>query len=306
MAAEALPSTHLDLLDAPLPAVLTTHMPNGRLQSTVVWYERDGTDLLVNTMREFQKARNMAGRPSATLLIVDPKDSSRWVEVRARVDVDGRDPVAHLNHVSRLYTGLSVYFGQIVPAELAEVEHPVLFRLVPVAVRVLPAPPRSGPASAARLPMTEPDAAPRAAVSCHDEPVLPASHRDLLGAPVVATLATRLPDGQAQTQPVWCDVVGNDILVNTTRQRRKARNLAADPRATVLAVDPADSSRWIEVRGDVDLIDDGAATQLDVLTRRYTGHEHYYGAIYPVAQRDRESRVIACIHPRRVVCDAVH
>ncbi len=295
-----LPASHLDLLDRPLPAVLTTHQRDRRLQSTVVWFDRDGDHLLVNTMREFQKARNMAARPLATLLVVDPTDGSRWVEVRARVRPDDRDPMAHLDAVGRRYTGRSVYFGQVVPAELRDVEHPVLFRLVPLAVRTLPT---AAPVTAARWRELNP---PPLAVACHDEPALPASHLDLLGAPVVAALSTRMPDGQAQTQPVWCEVDGGDILVNTTRERRKGRNLALDPRATLVAVDPNDSGRWIEVRGDVDLIEDGALDHLDALTRRYTDHEHYYGAIYPLAQRERETRVIARIHPRRITCDAIH
>jgi PPOX class probable F420-dependent enzyme len=115
-----------------------------------------------------------------------------------------------------------------------------------------------------------------------------------------------MPDGSAQIQPVWCSLDGNHVMINTTRQRRKGRNLAADPRSTVLAVDPVDSSRWIEIRGDVDLIDNGALEHLDRLTAQYAGHEHYYGTIYPVEQRRYENRVIARIHPRRITCDAIH
>jgi len=36
----AFPRSHVNLLDGPLPAVLTTEMPNGRFQSTVVWFNR--------------------------------------------------------------------------------------------------------------------------------------------------------------------------------------------------------------------------------------------------------------------------
>jgi hypothetical protein len=36
----AFPRSHVDLLDGPLPTVLTTEMPNGRFQSTVVWFNR--------------------------------------------------------------------------------------------------------------------------------------------------------------------------------------------------------------------------------------------------------------------------
>jgi PPOX class probable F420-dependent enzyme len=281
--------------------VLTTHLPGGRLQSTIVWYDRDGHHLLINTMRESQKARNLRGRPLATVLIVEPGDASRWIEVRARVVPDGQDPLAHLDALGRRYTGASPYFGRVVPADLAAVEHPVLYRLIPVAVRTGPMythGPRPDP------PATTPIPAPTA--SCHDEPAIPASHRDLLDQPLTVALSTRMPDRSAQTQPVWCSIDGNDVLVNTTRQRQKGHNLTADPRATILALDPGDSSRWIEIRGDVDLAEDGALEHLDRLTRQYTRHHYYYGSIYPLRQAGYETRLIARIHPCRITCDAIH
>jgi hypothetical protein len=71
-------------------------------------------------------------------------------------------------------------------------------------------------------------------------------------------------------------------------------------------LDPDDDGRWIEVRGDIDLIATGAEEQLDRLTRRYTRHERFYGSVYPLERRERETHVTARIHPHRVVCDAVH
>jgi PPOX class probable F420-dependent enzyme len=94
--------------------------------------------------------------------------------------------------------------------------------------------------------------------------------------------------------------------VNTTRERRKGRNLEADPRATLLVIDPNDSGRWVEIRADVDLLGDPDTARLDRLTRRYTAHEQYYGSIYPERRRAHETRVVARLHPRRVVCDAIH
>lgn len=300
----AVPASHRDLLDRPLPAVLTTQMPGGRWQSTVVWFLRDGAELLVDTMREFQKARNLSARPRATMLVVDPADE-RWVEVRARVVPAPRDALALLDEMGRAYTGVAPYFGRVVPAELAEREHPVAYRLVPERVKTGPAqfhgPARPGTES------PSPEAAPAGPPwPCADEPVIPETHRELLRRPLWVALSSTLPAGGAQTQPVWCSLDGNDVLVNTTMQRRKGRNLVADPRATLLAVDPADSGRWIEIRGDVELTGEGALEHLDRLTEQYTGRPHYYGAVYPEEQRRYETRVIARIHPRRVVCDAIH
>jgi PPOX class probable F420-dependent enzyme len=143
-------------------------------------------------------------------------------------------------------------------------------------------------------------------VRCGREAVLPSDHLDLPDAPVVAALATSLPSGFPQTQPVWFARDGNDILVNTTFQRRKGSNMLADPRATLLIVDPVDGSRWVEIRADVDLSTRDAEQQLDDLTRNYTRHTHYYGEIYPLDQRNLETRVIARLHPRAVHCDAIH
>jgi PPOX class probable F420-dependent enzyme len=296
----ALPAGQVDLLDRPVPAVLTTGMPDGRLQSTVVWCDRDGGHVLINTMREFAKARNLQARPRATVLVVEPGDASRWIEVRGRVVLDDRDPTAHLDALALRYTGAAPYFGRVVSAALAKVEHPVVYRVIPTAVRTGPMYTRGGK----RAPV--PPASPAPPGECRDEPPIPPSHRDLLRRPLAVAFSTRMPDGSAQTHPVWCSLDGNDVLVNTTRQRRKGRNLTADPRATVLAVDPDDSGRWIEIRGDVDLVDDGALAHLDRLTRQHTGHEHYYGTVYPVEQRRHENRVIARVHPRRITCDAIH
>jgi len=299
--ARPLPASHVDLLDRPLPTVLTTEMPDGRLQSTVVWCNRDGNNILLNTMLEFQKARNLCARPRATVLVVDPGPEARWIEVRGVVAIQAGDGSEHLNELASLYAGKSRYFGEVVPAEFAAFEHPIAIRLTPTSVQTGPQlfmDRGARPPPAVVMPVV-----PR---TCAEEPRIPESHHELLDAPVLAALSTRMPDGGASTHPVWCSRGGNDVLVNTTRQRRKGRNLAADPRATVLVVDPHDSNIWIEIRGDVELIEDGALEHLDRLTRQYTGHPRYYGGIYPIEQRARETRVIARIHPRRINCDAIH
>lgn len=298
----ALPTSHVDLIDLPLPTVLSTEMPDGRVQSSVVWCNRDGDEVLLNTMREFRKARNLRARPRATVLVMEPGGEERWIEVRGRVELEEDGALEHLDELSRLYAGVAPYFAAVVPAELSAVEHPVRVRLVPSTVRTGPS---LVPWDIARceLPLPERWGLRR---GCEDDVAIPDTHRDLLERPLDAALATRMPDGSAQTQPVWFELEGDDVLVNTTRERRKGANLEADQRATLLVVDPDDDGRWIEIRGDVDLIGEGAAEHLDGLTRRYTTHERYYGSIYPEEQRERETRVIARIHPRRIVCDAIH
>jgi PPOX class probable F420-dependent enzyme len=115
-----------------------------------------------------------------------------------------------------------------------------------------------------------------------------------------------MPDGQPQSSLVWVDYDGQCALVNTTRQRRKGRNIEFNPRVSLLIVDPADTGRFIQIRGLAELVEDGTLEHLDRLTRKYTSHPCYYGFIYPVEQRALETRVICRIHASRVTLDAIH
>jgi PPOX class probable F420-dependent enzyme len=135
---------------------------------------------------------------------------------------------------------------------------------------------------------------------------LPASHRDLLDRPLPGVFTTIGADGQPQSSLVWVDEDGECALVNTTLERQKGRNLLRCPKVSLLVVDPENTARFIQIRGDAELIGDGALEHVDALTRKYTNHPAYYGWIYPEAQRALETRVICRIHARRITLDAIH
>ena len=86
----------------------------------------------------------------------------------------------------------------------------------------------------------------------------------------------------------------------------EGRNLLANPKVSLLVVDPDNTGRFVQVRGDAELVTDGALEHLDALTRAYTRHPRYYGFVYPVEQQARETRVICRIHARRITLDAIH
>lgn len=135
---------------------------------------------------------------------------------------------------------------------------------------------------------------------------IPDSHRDLLCTPVHGVLTTMMPDGTPQSSIVWVDYDGEFILINTTLERQKGRNMTANPKVAILVIDPQDTSRWIKVRGQVtDMTTDGAEAHADQLTQRYTGKQYFYRDIYPPKQKDKETRVIAKIEPLKVSLDAI-
>ena len=135
---------------------------------------------------------------------------------------------------------------------------------------------------------------------------IPASHRDLLTRPVHGVLTTMMPDGQPQSTLVWCDYDGQCARVNTTAERQKGRNMQANPRVTLLIIDPENTARYIEIRGIAHLSQAGAIDHLDALTRAYTAHPAFYGYVYPPEQRRRETRLIARIEATRITLDAIH
>ena len=135
---------------------------------------------------------------------------------------------------------------------------------------------------------------------------VPGSHLDLLTRPICGVLTTMGSDGQPQSSLVWVDHDGECALVNTTLERQKGRNLVADPRVSLLVVDPTDTARFIQIRGDAELVTAGAVEHLDVLTRRYTRHPRFYGYVHPAEQQDRETRVIGRILARRITLNAIH
>jgi hypothetical protein len=83
--------------------------------------------------------------------------------------------------------------------------------------------------------------------------------------------------------------------------------MQVNPKVTILVIDSKDSSRWLEVRGRVcEITQDGAEDHADKLTQRYCRNKlHFYGDIYPVEQRYKETRVIVKVQPIKVCVDAI-
>lgn len=120
----------------------------------------------------------------------------------------------------------------------------------------------------------------------------------LLDTPVFVTVATIQPDGSPQVSPVWVKRDGDDVLISTTTGRRKERNLARDPRVSVV-VQPFDSPyTYAEIRGTAALSSEGAQELIDELSVKYTGKK--YADFNPSSGAD-DPRVVVRITPRKVV-----
>lgn len=137
----AIPASHLDLVDCPPVAALSTIGADGYPQTSVVWCDFDATCVRINTMSGFAKERNMRRDPRVTLLCFDPRQPLRALEIRGRVvAMTEEGATEHLDALASAYAGRPVrYFGDVIPARFATDELPVLCRIEPTHVVALDA-----------------------------------------------------------------------------------------------------------------------------------------------------------------------
>ncbi len=104
--------------------------------------------------------------------------------------------------------------------------------------------------------------------------MFPESHRDLLSDEkrAAAYLATLMPDGSPQVTPLWFSYENNLLRINTKRGRVKEKNLSARPQVALVIQDPADTERFIQVRGvAANPIEEGAVDHIERLSQKYDG-----------------------------------
>ena len=111
----------------------------------------------------------------------------------------------------------------------------------------------------------------------------------------MGVVTTLQPHGAPQSTVVWVDVDDEGVSVNTAHGRVKPRNLARDPRISLVVVDPEDPYRWLKLAGTATLVDDGADAQIDRLSKKYTGRDVY------ASRQPGEQRVSVRITPDRIL-----
>ena len=119
-------------------------------------------------------------------------------------------------------------------------------------------------------------------------------HRSILQGRRNAYLATLMPDGSPQVTPVWIDVDGEDVVVNTYEGTVKLANVRRDPRVAINIEAEDDRYRVLSLRGRVIAIESSEAVDehIDALSMRHDG--------VPWTSEDDETRVRIRIRPERI------
>ncbi|HEX3964200.1 MAG TPA: PPOX class F420-dependent oxidoreductase [Trebonia sp.] len=101
----------------------------------------------------------------------------------------------------------------------------------------------------------------------------------LLHQPSPCFVATVMPDGSPQMTQTWVDTDDEHVIINTVQGFQKVRNVERDPRVAVIVSDPANPSRYYEIRGRVvNAATEGGADHIEALAKRYLGGPYpWYG-----------------------------
>lgn len=126
-----LPASHLDLLERPVVGVMTTLGPDGAPASSLVWLDHDGTCVRVNTTLERRKGRDVGRDPRVSVLVVDPDDTSRFIQVRGVAELVSDGAEAHLDTLTRRYTPHPAFYGHVYPQRRRDEETRVICRIHP-------------------------------------------------------------------------------------------------------------------------------------------------------------------------------
>lgn len=77
-----IPTDLADLLERPIFGALGTIRPDDTVQVNPMWFQYDGEHIRFTHTTKRAKYRNLQRNPSMSLLVIDPDDPMRYLEVR--------------------------------------------------------------------------------------------------------------------------------------------------------------------------------------------------------------------------------
>lgn len=99
------------LLEQPIFASLATIAPDGHPQVTVVWIDIDDDGRpTFNTAAGRAKARNMERDPRITVLLLDPENGYRYVELRGTAELTRDGAEEQIDALAQKYLGTDYPF----------------------------------------------------------------------------------------------------------------------------------------------------------------------------------------------------
>ena len=97
------------LEDNPFVGVATTLRADGSPHSTIVWVDVEDGKVSFNTARGRAKSEHLEQDGRASILVVDPNDSYKWVAVSGPAELTEEGADAQIDKLSKKYIGKDEY-----------------------------------------------------------------------------------------------------------------------------------------------------------------------------------------------------
>jgi PPOX class probable F420-dependent enzyme len=97
------------LEENPFVGTVTTLRNDGSPHSTIVWVDVEGDKVSFNTARGRAKSKHLEQDPRASLLMVDPNDSYKWVAVSGKAQLTEEGADAQIDKLAKKYLGQDEY-----------------------------------------------------------------------------------------------------------------------------------------------------------------------------------------------------
>ena len=97
------------LEESPYVGVVTTLRADGSPHSTIVWVDVEGDKVSFNTALGRAKPKHLEHDPRASLLMVDPNNSFKWVAVSGHTEVTEEGADAQIDKLAKKYLGKDEY-----------------------------------------------------------------------------------------------------------------------------------------------------------------------------------------------------
>ena len=126
--------TYKQLIDQPVTAVVAVTGGAGRANLTPVWFDYEGSTVLLNLATHRKKVEWLRAHPQATFMLMNPANPYHWLSIKATVarEISEDDPdegprvTAQLDKIWTKYTGNEGPYGLRDPGKN---ERRVLFEL---------------------------------------------------------------------------------------------------------------------------------------------------------------------------------
>lgn len=97
------------LEENPFVGTVTTLREDGSPHSTIVWVDVDDGKVSFNTARGRAKSVHLEQDPRASVLVVDPNDSHKWVSVSGPAQLTEEGADAQIDKLAKKYIGRDTY-----------------------------------------------------------------------------------------------------------------------------------------------------------------------------------------------------